>query len=153
MALITCPECGGKVSDTVENCIHCGFKIEKHELKQNGNICKINGIDYDLTLVIETMRKNKKDYAQKEANALLKDLTGLKSMDCGRLLFIILKLDRVPPKFNNGDNWKQYEMQMRKCPKCGSKDFIPVRKNWSLFAGFSTNKVDMVCSKCGTIIK
>lgn len=153
MALINCPECGKEVSDTVESCIHCGFKIEKHELKQNDNICKINGVDYDLTLVIETMRKNKNDYAQKVANALLKDLTGLKSMDCGRLLFIILKLDRVPPKFNNGDNWKQYEMQMRKCPKCGSTSFTPVRKQWSLLGGFATNKVELICNKCGTKIK
>ena len=27
MALITCPECGGKVSDTCDACIHCGYKL------------------------------------------------------------------------------------------------------------------------------
>lgn len=27
MALIKCPECGGKVSDRAENCIHCGYPI------------------------------------------------------------------------------------------------------------------------------
>lgn len=27
MALTTCPECGGKLSTTVKNCIHCGCKI------------------------------------------------------------------------------------------------------------------------------
>lgn len=27
MALTTCPECGGKISTTVKNCIHCGCKI------------------------------------------------------------------------------------------------------------------------------
>ena len=28
MALITCPECGGKMSSTVDSCIHCGAKIK-----------------------------------------------------------------------------------------------------------------------------
>ena len=27
MALIVCPECGKEVSNTIENCIHCGFKL------------------------------------------------------------------------------------------------------------------------------
>lgn len=27
MALITCPECGGKISDTVKSCIHCGYNL------------------------------------------------------------------------------------------------------------------------------
>ena len=31
MALITCPECGKKVSDTVKLCIHCGAPIIKEE--------------------------------------------------------------------------------------------------------------------------
>lgn len=29
MALITCPECGGKVSDKANVCIHCGFPLDK----------------------------------------------------------------------------------------------------------------------------
>ena len=28
MALITCPECGGQISSTVNNCVHCGAKIK-----------------------------------------------------------------------------------------------------------------------------
>lgn len=27
MALINCPECGGKISDTVKSCIHCGYNL------------------------------------------------------------------------------------------------------------------------------
>ena len=34
MALITCPECGGKVSDQVEKCIHCGFPLKKYKEEQ-----------------------------------------------------------------------------------------------------------------------
>ena len=32
MALIKCPECEKEVSDTIENCIHCGYKIKKNTL-------------------------------------------------------------------------------------------------------------------------
>lgn len=31
MALIKCPECGNEISDTAEQCIHCGYKIKKDE--------------------------------------------------------------------------------------------------------------------------
>lgn len=40
-----------------------------------------------------------------------------------------------------------------KCPKCGCTEFTPLRRKFSLLTGFATNKVDMVCSKCGTVIK
>lgn len=35
------------------------------------------------------------------------------------------------------------------CPKCGNTQFTPVRQKWSIFTGFRTNKVDLVCNKCG----
>ena len=31
MPVITCPECGGKVSTTTDVCIHCGYKLNKEE--------------------------------------------------------------------------------------------------------------------------
>ena len=34
MALIKCPECGKDVSDTCDQCIHCGFKLKK-DFNQN----------------------------------------------------------------------------------------------------------------------
>ena len=34
MPIIICPECGGKVSTTLDSCPHCGFKIS-NELKGN----------------------------------------------------------------------------------------------------------------------
>lgn len=29
MALINCPECGKEISDTISQCIHCGFRLKK----------------------------------------------------------------------------------------------------------------------------
>ena len=34
MALIKCPECGKDVSDTIDACIHCGFKLKKKPIEQ-----------------------------------------------------------------------------------------------------------------------
>src|SRR5271157_5285455 len=34
MALITCPECKGSVSDTAESCPHCGYKIIPQQVNE-----------------------------------------------------------------------------------------------------------------------
>lgn len=60
----------------------------------------------------------------------------------------------------------RFEMQLQKnldslkkpsnsyaCPKCGGTSFTPVRRKWSVLTGFMTNKVDMVCNKCGYVKK
>lgn len=35
-----------------------------------------------------------------------------------------------------------------KCPKCGCTNIQVVRRNWSFFRGFATNKTDRVCINC-----
>ena len=40
MALIKCPECGNEISDTAEQCIHCGYRIKKDENNSDKN--KVN---------------------------------------------------------------------------------------------------------------
>ena len=42
---------------------------------------------------------------------------------------------------------------VKKCPKCGGTQFTPVRKKYSLLTGFLTNKVDLICNKCGAKVK
>lgn len=46
MALIKCPECGKDISNTIENCIHCGYKLKKESspsavISDNDSIPKI----------------------------------------------------------------------------------------------------------------
>lgn len=66
MALIQCPECGNQISDKAENCIHCGFPLNKTQenliisVKYEGPINKIvyylydeNGILFDSVLAGE----------------------------------------------------------------------------------------------------
>lgn len=54
MALITCPECGERISDKAAICIHCGFPLENY-VQPHGYMCNINGKEYDIACV-------KKDY-------------------------------------------------------------------------------------------
>lgn len=59
------------------------------------------------------------------------------------------------------DNWEkkrnaevaQSQSHQLICPKCGSTNFTPVPRKWSLLTGFMTNKVDMVCNQCGHVVK
>lgn len=47
MAIIECPECGGKVSEHAECCIHCGFplkKINKNNIKVDNTLIDISKI-------------------------------------------------------------------------------------------------------------
>ena len=35
------------------------------------------------------------------------------------------------------------------CPQCGNDSFTPVRRKWSMWNGYRTNKIDMVCNRWG----
>ncbi|HAU85802.1 MAG TPA: hypothetical protein DCW90_09955 [Lachnospiraceae bacterium] len=48
---------------------------------------------------------------------------------------------------------EEREQNTRRCPKCGSTNFTPVRKKYGLFLGFATNKVELVCNNCGYRMK
>lgn len=37
------------------------------------------------------------------------------------------------------------------CSKCGGTEFTPVRKNWTFLMGRMTNKIDLVCNRCGKV--
>lgn len=39
------------------------------------------------------------------------------------------------------------------CPNCGGTSFTPVRRKWSMWNGYRTNKIDMVCNRCGYVKK
>ena len=39
MALLTCPECDGKVSSRANKCVHCGFPLESQDDSEAGCGC------------------------------------------------------------------------------------------------------------------
>lgn len=48
---------------------------------------------------------------------------------------------------------REQEKLITRCPKCNGTSFTPVRKKFSLLAGFATNKIELVCNNCGTVVK
>lgn len=54
MALIKCPECGKEISDTINNCIHCGYVIKQEpaKIKKEKTKKKFNPILFIIPSVI-----------------------------------------------------------------------------------------------------
>lgn len=63
MALITCPECGQQVSDKSENCIHCGFPLNK--------TIKIETYEQKDDVLLEEQQKKNKQKKQKKKESTL----------------------------------------------------------------------------------
>ncbi len=76
MALIKCPECKKEVSNTIETCIHCGFKLT------NTNVTIIQN-NQSNNEKINTSIKNKKSSEEEEPSGCA---------GCGCIIFIILIL-------------------------------------------------------------
>ncbi|MFH0888396.1 MAG: hypothetical protein V1871_04235 [Planctomycetota bacterium] len=55
MALIKCPECKGKISDTTDSCPKCGYKItpeEVAELKEKKNMINMNELKKSIAILL-----------------------------------------------------------------------------------------------------
>ena len=131
MALIICPECGSKISDKAEQCIHCGCPIEKSE---EAMICKINGKDYDFLGFYKRIMKakeNKNGFVCDPDFEKIRDEIGLLtniSMPA-KLCFLIAKEEKVPEIYN-GKTIQEFryeqklaaarEAQKLHCPYCKS---------------------------------
>lgn len=56
MALIKCSECGGKISDKSDHCIHCGYPMRL--IKKTNNTQSTNP---NKTCLLETMMKEQEE--------------------------------------------------------------------------------------------
>lgn len=52
MALISCPECNGSVSDTALKCTHCGVQLRKPTRSLFGKIIKWGFIGFNLLMAL-----------------------------------------------------------------------------------------------------
>lgn len=73
MALIKCPECGKDVSDTVQNCIHCGYVLKQKE-----------------TDVVTTSLQDNVVATSTSSNIKKQPDEGKNKKGCGKIIFIIL---------------------------------------------------------------
>lgn len=142
MSLIKCIECGKEISDKSKVCIHCGCPLPKK------NMCLINGTEQDLSFLI--------DGSCNLFDAIMKinTMTGSCFETSCEIVSNIMKTKQIPSvlKIKTKQEYLN-EKSQTKCPKCGSTEFTPVRKKFSLLTGFATNKVELICNKCGTKIK
>lgn len=120
----------------------------------NDDICpyckstiKDSGINYDEYKIISKISND---------NAFLEAMIDLKQKD---IIEYELKMGQFRNQVEQQKSIQNQQAQVRqessvpKCPKCGSTEFTPVRKKFSLLTGFATNKVELICNKCGTKIK
>lgn len=134
MALIKCPECGKDISDQSENCIHCGYPLNKKEWlpktidKQHLNTLINNNKEIDCYHYIQKATGCGVD----ESTTILK-----KYMLENGLKFVYKS---QPPRTSLGVS----------CPRCGSSAISTTARGANGFWGFiGASKTVNRCSKCG----
>ena len=68
----------------------------------------------------------------------------------------VLKMSQFHIQYEQQKMQKQATQQSNittKCPRCGNTTFTPIKKKWSMWAGFATNQVELVCNNCGYKMK
>lgn len=137
--LIKCPECGKEISDKSKQCIHCGYPLKSN------HTCIINGKEYDLSFVFD----ENYSYLYK-----VRDFVQITHCDIPTARQYIDKFieDESLPKYVNVEP-KQQNSSTTTCPRCGNTTFTPMKKKWSMWAGFATNQVELVCNNCGYKMK
>lgn len=169
MALITCPECGGKVSDKADTCIHCGYPLKdfinaNNEIEEENIYCTIKGIRYDMSPVLEAIKNN-----DKNSKDILDDIAiGLNYRQRMYLWQMIYETHKIPKIFSKEvyDQYVDAEYQKSKreklmqkgidpdapaaCPSCGSTQFSTLQRGHSLIFGWlGSGEPQNVCQKCG----
>ena len=182
MALIKCPECGRQISDKAPACIYCGFPLStintlQHEkvvltkeerIQHNITIC--NGEEFDLTELVEYLRKNTvlgEDIPIKiwrEANNILK-----KCVDCdpsASNIINYIKIHQCVPESSSGLKKKIIESKTPKpklkivssfnqnknvvrCPRCGSTSVTTEEQGYGFFGWIGASQKKNLCQKCG----
>ena len=175
MALITCPECGQKISDKSPACIHCGYplqEIKKYETIWNGHdISKINEYldslnanekqdfilfceyieDRNKPLVDPTKKNTNKPFQGEYYNKFYDFMAELgyyykiSNDDAGKFI-----LDYLRSK-NYASPQPSTQTNQVRCPKCGSTSITTEKRGFDLMWGFLGSEwvTYNVCQKCG----
>ena len=89
---------------------------------------------------------------------LIKTMQDLRQSD---IIEYELKMSQFRTQYEQRRNIQHAQQQQEtqqpstttKCPRCGGTAFTPMKKKWSLLAGFATNQVELVCNNCGYKMK
>lgn len=161
MALIKCPECGGKVSDKSEVCIHCGYPLSKMNSINSENITYkviILEVGANKVKIIKVIREST-GLGLKEAKELVDNApcvvrTGLDKNEADIIAQNLVNEGAKVSVAKDSENIKNLipsklvASSTVRCPKCGCTNIQVVRKKFSLLTGFATNKTERVCANC-----
>lgn len=160
--LITCPECGEKISDKADKCIHCGYPIKVIKNIEN-TICNIDGTPYDLYEVLNLINNGK----YKDSFLKLNESIKISIKNCLNIIEFIDISSTIPDHYETKEYTKNEELEAYKkilsmkdkkltnngdvlCPKCGSNQITTGQRGFSLLTGFiGSNKTVNRCGKCG----
>ena len=117
-----------------EDCNKIAIDIRKQDYLDNFQCEKCNCLE-------ATLEENKKLIATRCKNCGEQSIVLEKHTTLDHRTAVLNERKSAPPA------------NTKKCPKCGGTEFTPVRKKYSLLTGFLTNKVELICNKCGAKIK
>lgn len=172
MALISCPECGKEISNRAKCCIYCGFPLDELQNKSSqtavvdsinrtSNICKIDGIEYDLTEVKNDLfslpegkltNQTDKDKLHIILKKMVHSINGFSIFAAIMLASQIRETKTIPSTFNAD----QYAAKFKEddglvhCPRCNSTNVVTGQRGYSIIWGFAgSNRTMNRCAKCG----
>lgn len=153
MALMTCPECNGKVSTEAAACPHCGYPIYKMLLNQ----LEFKGKKYDITNIIELLDQGKKSMARIEILDMIHpalDKDEEKSLE--EYSNVRKEIFANYRKYKGPIPGEETEQQpVAKCPTCGSTNIEVIGAGTRLMAGAmfglasKTSRSQFRCKNCG----
>ena len=169
MALIECPECGGKVSDKANVCIHCGYPLHNEEEKvQKIQYCpycgKPNSIESAFcgycgkSFVKQTVTN---EIVASSDTDIMEYKNGL---DMPSDSIRLQQAQIIQQRRQLEEQRRQYDAQA-KCPKCGSTSLSAGKQGFGvgkavagtvllggvglLAGGIGANKTVVTCLNCG----
>lgn len=174
--LIQCTECLHYISDKADKCPNCGCPMEDilnaiNEQKEliksvqkntdipiSGNICVINGKEYDLTPVIPFIDHESSEY---QSVHKVQKITKLDFTNAGCIVDHMALKREIPKTYNPLNMTKPKLRDVPdniggvKCPYCGSTSTKKIgtgsRIASTAFFGLASNKIgkSYKCTKCG----
>ena len=174
MALIECPECGGKVSDKAPACIHCGYPLQepKEEQVQQIQYCpycgKTNSIESAFCGYCGksfVKREEKHDLVVVDSDTEVMDIMDYKNdLDLPTDMVRLQQAQIIQQQRQLDEQRRQFDAQA-KCPKCGSTSLSGGKQGFGvgkavagavllggvglLAGGIGANKTVVTCMNCG----
>jgi len=145
MALIRCPECGQMISDTIIQCIYCGYVL-------NNNFCTINGIIYDFSEELNMILSTDITMYNNAVSSIGKK-TYLNIADAISICDIIKATRNIPSVYV-----PQFPLEMPSiiCPYCNSNNIYKISTVSRLLStglfGLGSGKIGKQwhCNNCGS---